>query len=178
MKLIKNIPLVIILFLALLGCERDDICLEGTIGTPHLIIRFYDAANSTTLKQVPNLRIIGVGNNQDYGTTATSDSIAIPLKVLASTTSYRLIYDSEIVDDAGTPNDTSDDPDNGNEDIISITYTNNEIFISRACGFKNTFTYTNDAFVVSTDTDNWINSFTIENNTIEDENNAHIHITH
>ena len=36
----KPVRFLLLLFLILLSCEKDDICVDGD--TPHLIIRFYD----------------------------------------------------------------------------------------------------------------------------------------
>lgn len=164
------------IFLAIVSsCEKDDICLAETVGTPHLIIRFYDASNTSNTKPVTNLRIVGVGNNDEFGAVATTDSIAIPLKILDTTTEYILTSDYA-VDDNGTPDDTSDDIITGNEDQITINYTNEEVFISRACGFKNTFT--NLGFDFTNDGDNWILNYTVENNIVENESNAHVYIYH
>ena len=40
--------LLLFVFIAISACEKDDICVDGD--TPLLIIRFYDAADSATLK--------------------------------------------------------------------------------------------------------------------------------
>ena len=61
-------------------------------------------------------------------------------------------------------------------DIITINYTNEEVFISRACGYKNI--YKNLGFDFTTDGDNWIFNYSVENNIVENENSAHIHIYH
>ena len=48
-----------ILFLALfiLGCERDDICADGTPTTPQLLIDFFDATDTETVKSVTRLSV-------------------------------------------------------------------------------------------------------------------------
>ena len=172
---IKFTALCFILLSFFISCEKDDICLAETPGTPHLIIRFYDASNTSNTKPVTNLRIVGDGNNSEYGSITTTDSIAIPLRILETTTAYTLTSDYAI-DDNGTPDDTSDDIITGNEDIITINYTNEEVFISRACGYKNI--YKNLGFDFTTDGDNWIFNYSVENNIVENENSAHIHIYH
>lgn len=171
----KKLILLITLVISVISCERDDICVEGTPATPHLIIRFYDAANQANTKDVPNLLIVGENNSLSYGVETTTDSIAIPLRILENNTTYRL-YNDYSLDDNGTPDDTSDDIINGNPDDITLNYMNNQIFVSRACGFRNTFLDT--SMDLTLDADNWITTFSIENNNIENETSAHIHIFH
>lgn len=164
-----------ILTLLLFGCEKDDICSDTNANTPHLIIEFYDISNTTEKKSVDNLLIIGVGNTLSYGSALTRDEISIPLKVLENNTQYQLIKDYTI-DTNGTPDDTSDDIVTGNSDIITITYENEQVYISRACGFKNIFN--NTAIGFSNDGDNWILNTEVVQTTIENEENAHIYIYH
>ncbi|NNF35371.1 MAG: hypothetical protein HKN68_14770, partial [Saprospiraceae bacterium] len=81
-------------------------------------------------------------------------------------------------DDNGTPDDESDDIIGGNPDTITITYDPDEIYVSRACGFKTIFR--NFSITLIDDGDNWIQTFAnvSENLTIENEEQAHINITH
>jgi len=167
---------IILSFLLLtISCEKDDICTTTNAHTAHLIIRFYDQFDQGTTKVVTNLLIVGDGNSLSYGVESTRDSIAIPLRILENNTSYKLIKDYTI-DDNGTPDDNSDDTVTGNEDIVIINYENEELFISKACGFKNIFNDVNFGFTA--DANNWILNTTVINNKIENENNAHIHIFH
>ena len=168
--------LFIVTFLAvIIGCEKDDICTDANADTAQLVIRFYDIADTDAPKAVTNLLIIGENNSLSYGIESTRDSIAIPLRILENNTSYTLIKDYE-VNNNGTPDDDTDDFATGNEDDITINYENNQVYISKACGFKNVFEDVNFGF--TTDTDNWILNSTVENNTIENSNNAHVHIYH
>lgn len=153
------------------SCERDDICAESTATTPNAIIEFYDIANQETLKAVTSLYAIGEGQSDplsDVNGVSTS-SIAIPLRTDANSTTYTFYKDYD-VDDMGVIS--------GNPDIITITYEPDEIYVSRACGFKTIFR--NFTITVEDDGDNWILSLEnlTENLTIEDENQAHIAITH
>ncbi len=170
----KTITILTFLLLAI-SCEKDDVCTTPNADTAHLIISFYDQLDQEVLKPVTNLSIVGVDNSFRYGTVSTKDSIVVPLRILKNNTSYRLIKDYEI-DDNGTPTDTSDDFATGNEDVIVLNYINEELFISKACGFKNVFNEVNFGF--TPDTDNWILSSTVITNKIENEDNAHIHIFH
>ncbi|MGB1269972.1 MAG: DUF6452 family protein [Flavobacteriaceae bacterium] len=171
----KKLLFIITLLAVIISCEKDDICTETNADTAQLVIRFYDVADNDALKAVTNLLIIGENNALTYGIESTRDSIAIPLRILENNTSYTLIKDYAI-NDNGTPDDDSDDFTTGNGDDITISYQNNQIYISKACGFKNKFDDVNFGF--TTDTDNWILNTTVENNTIENSNNAHVHIYH
>ena len=170
----KTITIIAFLLLTI-SCEKDDVCTTANADTSHLIIKFYDQLDQETLKSVTNLLVVGVDNTLSYGIESTRDSIAIPLRILENNTSYRLIKEYAI-DDNGTPDDDSDDFATGNEDVIIINYVNEEIFISKACGFKNVFNDVNFGFTA--DSDNWILSTNVITNKIETEDNAHIHIFH
>ena len=160
------------------SCERDDICAETTATTPHLIIRFYDISNPENLKQVRQLSARGFdadGNEieQELFAPANKDSIVLPLRfqnenipttskfVLEKDTDYRL---DEITTTAS------------NRDVITVSYTPQFVYVSRACGYKSIFT--NVSIIVEPDGDNWILSSEIVNPTIENETKAHIILRH
>ena len=148
--------LLLLSSLLLTNCERDDICPEDTPTTPQLIIRFYDLANPDNFKSVPNFRIQGVGNENflgSYAGTSATDSIALPLRTDAFTTEY-LLHKNYSYDDNDTPNDTSDDIIGGNEDIITVSYDTESVYVSRACGYKTVFR--NVEITVTNDGDTWI----------------------
>ena len=122
----KNKSLLICLFLFLLSCEPDDICLSSIEDTPKLILGFYDQ-NTGELKEVNNLKIQGLSNQEIY-TYQTIDSIGIPLKNSDNLTIYSLTKDFN--------ENTSN---SGNKDDLYINYSYNWEYISRACGFKTTY---------------------------------------
>ncbi|WP_141675453.1 DUF6452 family protein [Formosa haliotis] len=172
---------LVFIALCFMGCERDDICSNETPTTPSLIIRFYDVTNPNTdvLKSVTNLRVQGVGNDEvlpGYNVVAT-DSIAIPLKTTDTITQYKL-HEEYVVNDNGTPDDTSDDYVTGNEDIITITYDREDVYVSRACGYKTV--YRNVSINVEPDDDNWIQLVRSvnDNQSVEDENEEHFKLYH
>ncbi len=171
----RVLPLITIFFSLFLSCEKDDICTTPNANTPYLIIRFYDDAENNLVKEVPNLLIQGIDNNLSYGIESTRDSIAIPLRILENNTSYSLTKDFSI-DDNDTPDDSSDDIISGNPDNIIISYENESVYVSEACGYKNQ--YNNTAFGFAADTDNWILNTAVITSQIDHENHAHIHIFH
>ena len=71
-------------FLAV-SCESDDIC-DHTVNTPRLVVRFYNANNTRTPMSIANLTIYGEGNTTPLVSSATLDSIALPLRLQNPTT--------------------------------------------------------------------------------------------
>ena len=150
------LSLIALLFLS---CEKDDFCIDSI--TPNMIIRFYDAANTSNTKSVSNLTVNPEGLDVIYSNESL-DSIVIPLDV----TSDQIIYNFS---------------KGNNQDIITIDYDVEEVFVSRSCGFKAIF---NNVTVTSDVSNDWIiglteaseNTITIP--TIENESAAHLQIFH
>jgi len=157
--------LLLIAVFALLGCEKDDICDSATSTTPMAVIEFYNAANQTTLKNVTNLVVVAPGFTEGFLFTGVS-KIKVPLKTMENITQLQFIEN-------GGTTDLSDD----NIDELQFTYTLNDIFVSRACGFKRVFNLTNtNTNLITLDTDNWMTSCVIAQPNIETENETHIKI--
>jgi len=164
-----KVKIIVFLFIVLsqLSCERDEICLEDI--TPKFIIRFYNANDPNVLRAVNGITVNIIGVDGDYENetiTLVTDSIAIPLLVTENKTSFVLTIPG---DDPGI---------NDNRDTITLTYTQQDIFVSRSCGYKTVY---NDAeeFLVD-DNDNWIKGFQTKDDPqqIIDENAAHAEIYH
>lgn len=167
--IITLLPLLALLILP--GCERDDICPRESPTTPQLIIRFYNTLNPGQLKSVTRLKVIAL--NDDISETVpglnriTIDSIAIALRSFDTETSFILIKESA---------DDEDGTEIGNRDTINFTYTPQEIFISRGCGFSVNYLGLN--YILSNDTNNWISNVLIETQNITNQNQAHVKIFH
>ena len=119
----KKILGLLLIVVCLSGCEKDDICTEET--TPRLVLEFYDISNPANLKTVLNLKIKGVGQTLDLGTYNGVSKIQLPLKIDDTITKYSLILNSL----GTTPN----------EDFLEFDYTTQNVFVSRACGYKTIF---------------------------------------
>ena len=158
---IKSIFLIILIFL--LACEPDDICLSEIDDTPKLLIGFYDK-NSGNLKEVENLKIQGLDNDQVY-VFETIDSIGIPLINNKNLTTFNL-----------TKNFEEDNVDSGNNDKMFVNYNPNWLYISRACGYITN--YDIDNLIIENDIENWIIDSEIITNSIKDEENIHVKIYH
>ncbi len=153
------LTLIAVILLCLCACEPDDICLEGTAGTPQLIVVFYDKDQPEFKKSVSNIQVKGT-DMETLLYDAVLDSIALPLKTLTNSTSFSLKVTQNGIDA---------------EDIIAFNYNPKDEFISRACGYKTIF----DNLIISTaSTWNWIHNIEIINNSISDNYNTHVKILH
>tara|TARA_B100000989_G_scaffold149434_1_gene111432 strand:+ start:203 stop:676 length:474 start_codon:yes stop_codon:yes gene_type:complete len=150
----------LLMLILIIGCEPDDICIEGTTGTAELIIIFHDFDNPDSRKEIQNLNVVGSINQNDYESLffTTSDSITLPLRKFSSSTNYKFVLN---------------DDNNMIVDELAIFYTTNDIFINRACGFKTIFEELNVSY-----SNNWIKKIVILNNSISSNNNANIKILH
>jgi hypothetical protein len=163
-----SVVFLILLFLVCCGsCEKDDICVDGD--TPLMVIRFYDILDTTVLKAAPVLRVVGLEQNSVVNTfqdRTSTDSIAIPLKILEADTEFIFILNS-----AGEDGDET-----GNRDTLRFSYQRREVFISRACGYVINF----DSLqaVAPSDTDPWIQEIDIANPNVMNQASAHVKIYH
>lgn len=172
--------LALLLFItANFSCERDDICPASTPTTPNLIIDIYDIDNQESKKNVFGLLVAGVDNDDilpGYG-IVSSDQLILPLNTSTSSTQYRL-FQNTTINDNGTPDNPDDDYAEGNEDVITINYSTELVFVSRACGYKTIFN--NVTLTIEQDGNNWILSKQSinDNQSVEDETTAHFNIFH
>ncbi len=179
MRKLKLLSLCVLF--AFLNCERDDICPEDVSTTPRLILEFYDISNQENIKNVSNLYVQGVGNVtplSSFTGNAAISLVELPLKTDDNSTQFRFIKDYT-VDDNGTPNDDSDDIYSGNEDLITINYVTENVYVSRACGYKTTYKAVDIEFD-ATDMDRWIllAQPINDNQLIEDETTTHFKFYH
>jgi len=184
----KIISLLLVFTFGLSGCEKDDICDPDTPTTPRLVITFYDANNPSVLKNVNDLKIIGEGKDEateaiifnenaigEQRFLTDANTVSIPLKTDANSTTYTFILDSQ-----------SDNPAVINRDAIRFNYTHQDLYVSRACGFKTNFILdpvsTNlpvSLPFIQTDTDGnglWMQEVFVINYNINNENETHIKV--
>ena len=159
------------------SCEKDDICVEGD--TPLLVIGFYDFEDTLEFKAVPNLRIKALVQMQGdsllndataYGFSdrgSSGDSITIPLRISENVTPYQIISGSA---------DNDEGNENGSIDTLSFTYTVNERFVSKACGFVANFNELDT--VRNVFADDWIKRITVQETDVELSNTIHVKIFH
>jgi len=162
---------VLSIALVILSCEKDDICAEATATTPQLIVRFYDTNSTEETKAVSDLLVYGVNDANEAVffqnvSFATSDSVVVPLRTDSNIS--RLVFHKDL---------TITDFETGNLDIIGFDYTNDNIYVSRACGYKNV--YNDLGATLEADLNNWIINIEIEENTsVDNQNSAHVKIYH
>lgn len=175
----KIVALLLIATFSSSSCEKDDICDANTPTTPRLIIDFYDISNPSVLKNVTNLKVIGEGKTEGYvfNPNATGESqylvngssIAIPLKTDMDTTTYNFILNS------GNPNPALIDIDE-----VTFNYTRNDVFVSRACGFKTLFVFSPTNAIEHTAIPaaklKWMQYISVEKSNIDNENETHIKV--
>ncbi len=123
--MLKRLVLVIIFISISLGCTKDDICTKETPTTPFLVIKFKNKINPLLSKDVLNLTVTTVVDNDsiDIYKSQTTDSILIPLNTATNITEYLF-----------TENNTTSNP--GNTDRVTFAYQTDNIYINRACSFK------------------------------------------
>ena len=168
----KKVSVLFLVISVFLSCEKDDICSSDTGTTPQLILSFYDIANQEETKAVPNLLVYGVNSLNEIvlfdgiGLLATNtDSIAIPLQTSDNFTRFVLHRDLE-----------DGDFETGNIDIIIANYEREDVYVSRACGYKQIFN--NLGIDLEPDPSNWVINSEILSTTINNENEAHVKIFH
>ena len=170
----KKIFLVLLVAFSFSSCEKDDICDAATSTTPRLVIEFYDNLIATpTLKSLTKLKAVATGMDEGvvFNSALTDSSrylsnsskVYLPLDPSANTTTYTLTNNFG----AAT----------ANADVLSFDYTKNEVYVSRACGYKYLFNLTNtNTDILTPDTDNWIKNIIIVKPNLETENEVHIKI--
>lgn len=159
--------------MSLWSCERDDICATTTATTPHLIIRFYNINETSETKTVRRMDVTAEGNPKFIVNDKTIDSIVLPLRIDALDT----MNSSRFVLTRDRDYDLDENPNTvSNSDTIQVNYTPELIYVSRACGYKSVFNDLNANR--ETDASNWIIDIQVINDTINNENAAHINIYH
>ena len=159
-KLKYLIPLIITI-MAMISCERDDICLDGI--TPHLTIRFYDFDDQTETKSISQLSIKINGIENDSIFFSGTDSIYVPLKVTANSTQFVFTVNSNDVTLL-------------NRDTLTVNYSTEAIYVGRSCGYKSIFN--NITYAPVDDGDMWIQKIEMITEQIENETTANVKIFH
>lgn len=150
------------------GCEKDDICVDGD--TPMLVIRFYDIQDTAVAKPAAGLRVIGIGQGDPVNTfsdRSERDSIAIPLRVTQTETSFVFILNS--ADEEGE--------ETGNRDTLRFTYSPEEVFVSRACGYVMNFNSL-EASSSGSDTLPWVQQVQVISPDVTNQLSPHVKIFH
>ncbi|QYJ67998.1 DUF6452 family protein [Flavobacterium litorale] len=173
-KIFASLLLLLATLCCFWGCEKDDICADGTATTPNLIITLLNQDNQTERKAGNIQYFMDVDGEVNLIGPSVTDSIVVPLRTDVNT--VRWGFTLITTGTGGTSN--------YNTDYLEFNYTRNDIYVSRACGYK-TFFYLDDDTTENlnptlTDTvpaDNlWIQDVIITRNNVEDEESAHVQI--
>ena len=162
---------VCLFLIVIFSCEKDDICPSTTQTTPRLVIEFYDHAAPDEILAVPGLFALGLDaegmevpiNNE---IVTTRSSITLPLKTDDTLTEFILYKSYDIANGVVS----------GNPDIIKVTYTTENVYVSRACGYKTIFDI--QTFSITTDPSQWMINSDILISKITNENDIHVKILH
>lgn len=157
------------------GCEKDDICSAGTPTTPRLMIEFYNLASPADLKNVSTLALISAETTDTIKFNNVS-KIAVPLMTTQDQTQYRFIL-----------NYTNPNPALVFEDELEFNYTRQNVFVSRACGYKTTFKLNSEIDpdvlkpiilngIPNDESGAWIKNIVIERFNLENETEVHVKI--
>ena len=148
--------------LAFFNCEKDDICEDNTPTTPRLIVDFYDNNNPTNKKNITDLKVTADGMTTSMEFTGKSQ-ITLPLKVNEDVVSYTFVINSK-------------SPTLAIEDKATINYTRNNVYVSRACGYKTLFELKIPNGMVLTTPKNWIQEISVQKTSIINETETHVKI--
>ncbi|MEP6806383.1 MAG: DUF6452 family protein, partial [Flavobacterium sp.] len=156
----------------------DDICDANTPTTPRLVISFFEFSEPTKSRNVKDLMVIGetktegiIFNETVIDTTrfvANTNKISIPLRTDALTTTYRFVYNS-----------LSTTPAAINTDVIKFNYIHQNVYVSRACGFKTIFTLDQAKPFEQTDPAGdglWMQQIFVKTLNVEFEDETHIEV--
>lgn len=159
----KKIVIFIVFVIGLTSCERDDICAD-TVVTSRLIVRVYDKDATNTTKSVSNLLVYGKGHvNNEAIQFSSTDSIVLPLKMFQNESTFVLVKNAVITNNIVT---------SGEETELKITYTPEQVFADKGCGYKVIY----KDISAETPTTSWISSIRVLFNHLENEKKATIHI--
>jgi hypothetical protein len=164
MKRFTKIVFLLLIPFGLTNCEKDDICDPNLTTTPRLIIEFFSVVNPSVPRDVTNLAVKAPEVEESMLFTGTN-KIAIPLKTFTNTTTFVFTLNS------GATNGSL------NEDVVTFNYNTEDIYVSRACGFKtyyDLFSQQGQGIQITPDSNNWIKDPTILRTKIDSENDVHI----
>jgi hypothetical protein len=134
-RLIASIAVLLIITTYLLSCEKDDLCANGTPTTPGLVVEFYKKGFTNELNPVTNFKYWVPGVESDtlpLDPTLSVSRIILPLRTDQDEVTWALQYNSTSPLGVKT----------SNTDLFTVKYTRKVTYVSRACGYKTTFTLT------------------------------------
>jgi len=151
----KYIFISILLLLTNSSCEKDDVCLEPP--TPKLMIKFYDFQNPLNEKEVENLSIVVLPENDTIYKNLTTNELSLQLNVNQDFSKFLFIKDQ-------------------NTDTLTFSYERHPVFVSKTCGYKTIFEQFSAQ--LSSDNDLWIKNIEVITPTVNTDTLTHVKIFH
>lgn len=149
------------------NCEKDDLCDAATPTTSRLVIEFFYETDPTIPKNLTNLTVFAEGRTDSIGYYNGTNIIRLPLQTTQTSTTYKFVLNSTIANAVNT-------------DFLTVNYTLDNVFVSRACGYKSVFNLNPVGAIERTDTTPedgiWMKSILVTNRTILSENETHIKV--
>ncbi len=158
--------LILLIVLIAVSCERDDICAASTPTTPTLTIGFRNFENTTEAKPI-NITIFNKTLSDSIAFT-NATTISVPLRT--DTTATVFLFEKN-------PNNPNAAENPENIDTLTFNYIPQEVFISRACGYKVIFTNLQIRNTSGAD-GRWIDDINVNLRTVEDEDTTQVFISH
>ena len=144
----------LVLTLIFLGCEKDDICIEGSENTNRVTIGFVNY-KSRIQTGISLSYIKGINNDSILSEEFSGDYLKLPLKVNSNQTRYILEHDKI-------------------KDTLKIFHQTNHLYLNRSCGFKSNFVIKSETEIIKES--GWIREVSIEKDSIFNEENTNIFI--
>ncbi len=153
-KTINRIIKILLTFLIISSCEKDDICIEGSDSTNRITIGFINyASDSPTGINLSN--ISGVDNDSIVSESFSGNEIKLPLMINSDETKYVLVL-------------------NKVSDTLTIYHQTNHLYLNRSCGFKSNFLIKSDTEIIKES--GWIRKVSIVQDSIFNEEKTNIYI--
>lgn len=165
----KPFVFLFVFAMALLACEKDDICIAGD--TPKMRLAFFNADTTDLAKAPTNLMILGKGQSTALPLVSPSDAtgfeLLIPLNPSESYTEFYFVENASIDDEGNL---------SGSIELVRFSYNPTPVFISKACGFIPNYTELNSS--LSQSNSHWIRAISIVKDSITHSNDIHVKIYH
>ena len=144
----------LVLTLIFLGCEKDDICIEGSENTNRITIGFINN-ESKNLTGINLSFIKGINNDSVLSESFSGSELKLPLMVNSNETKYILEL-------------------NKVKDTLIVYHQTSHLYLNRSCGFKSNFLIKSDTEILKES--GWIREISIVQDSIFNEEKTNIHI--
>ncbi len=144
----------LVLTLIFLGCEKDDICIEGSENTNRITIGFINN-ESKNLTGINLSFIKAIDNDSVLSESFSGDELKLPLMVNSNETKYILEL-------------------NKVKDTLIVFHQTSHLYLNRSCGFKSNFLIKSDTEILKES--GWIREISIVQDSIFNEEKTNIHI--